>query len=134
MKQPCLDCGTVTDSNRCDPCDLRFRTGRYRAQTAARKSNGGRPQYGGAWAAYSRAVRATATICWICGQGPKPNDPWQADHLNPAAQSRGTDQRAAAAHRSCNIARGNRLRTNQNSKQKTGIGTPTPPHRHHNPS
>ena len=125
MKQPCLDCGTVTDGTRCEPCRTIYDRGRYRQQTAARKAKGGRPQYGGGWAAYARAVRATATVCWICGDPAKPGDPWQADHIIPAQQGGGAGP-ARAAHRSCNIGRGNRTRKQQNDSGKRSPNASTP--------
>jgi hypothetical protein len=133
MMKPCLDCGTPSEHERCNPCQTIFNRGRYGKQTAQRKAKGGRPQYGGGWAAYSRAIRAAATICWICNEGPKPNDPWQADHLMPAQHGGGAGP-ARAAHRSCNIARGNRTRqTNHNATTHTP--TPAPPRtRRNNPT
>ena len=52
-------------------------------------------------------VLATETTCWICGDGPRPGDPWTADHLIPLANE-GTNARSnlRLAHRSCNSSRG----------------------------
>ena len=126
MKQPCHDCGKPADAFRCSTCGAAFSRGRDRAATLRRKQKGGRPQYGGSWAAYSRAVRATATVCWICGDGPRPDDPWQADHVLPAAKY-GGDGPARAAHRSCNIGRANRLRATNNQPTTAAYGDRTPP-------
>jgi hypothetical protein len=120
MMKPCLDCGTPSDGNRCPKCHGAHTLARNTKQTGDRKMNGGRPQYAGGWAAYSKAIRQTATTCHLCGQGPKPDDPWQADHLIPAAEGGGAGP-ARAAHRSCNIRRANRSR-NQPAT--------TPPTRH----
>ena len=109
MKQPCIDCGRPSDATRCTQCGDRFTQGRYRAQGAARKQAGGRPQYGGQWSRVSKAVRATATVCWICGERERTNDPWQADHVLPARTHGGIGP-VRAAHRSCNIARSNKTR------------------------
>lgn len=54
-------------------------------------------------------MRATAKACWICGDGKRDNDPWQADHVIPV-QNGGGEGPLLAAHRSCNIARANQLR------------------------
>lgn len=51
-------------------------------------------------------ICATASACWVCGEGARPGDPWQADHV----QQGDPDSPLAAAHRSCNIARSNRAR------------------------
>jgi len=47
-------------------------------------------------------LRANARVCWICGQGPRPDDPWEADHV--------TGSELRPAHRSCNRARTRRPR------------------------
>jgi hypothetical protein len=81
MKQPCLDCGTPTSGTRC-PTHLRAHLHkRDTRQTAARKQQGGRPKYGGTYRGEAAAVRATATVCWLCTYGPRADDPWQADHI-----------------------------------------------------
>jgi 5-methylcytosine-specific restriction endonuclease McrA len=112
MKQPCLDCGNPTSGTRCPKCSGAHLRARNTKQTGLRKSKGGRPQYAGGWAAYSKAIRATATVCHLCGEGPKADDPWQADHIIPAARGGGAGP-AAAAHRSCNVGRANRERHQQ---------------------
>jgi rubredoxin len=51
-------------------------------------------------------------VCWICGKGYDPADPWQADHVlpgNPLSELRG-------AHRSCNIGRANKARSKRGGK------------------
>ena len=110
MKKPCIDCGTPTTGTRCPVHETRHRAAVNRTQTLRRKARGGRPQYSGQWARQAAAVRANATTCWLCGDGPRPNDPWQADHLYPAALTGGAPGPALPAHRSCNIARSNRAR------------------------
>lgn len=113
MKKPCIDCGTPTNGTRCPQHETRHRTKVNRTQTLTRRARGGRPQYSGAWAKQSAAIRNTATTCWLCGDGPRPDDPWQADHLLPAAITGGAPGPALPAHRSCNIARSNKARSRQ---------------------
>ena len=62
-----------------------------------------RTHYHGNYRQRAAQVRATATHCWICNEGPRPNDPWQADHLVPGDPN----SPLRAAHRSCNASRGN---------------------------
>jgi len=113
LKKPCIDCGAPTVGTRCPKHDEAHR-GRVNAtQTARRRARGGRPQYSGTWARQSRAIRDNATVCWLCGEGPRPDDPWQADHLYPAAMTGGAPSPALPAHRSCNIARSNKARAGQ---------------------
>jgi len=83
---------------------------RQRNRTASiRRSNGhgaNRP-YGGNYAKQAAEVRAATHKCWICGEGWRQNDPWQADHVdagNPLSPLLG-------AHRSCNIERANKARS-----------------------
>ena len=55
----------------------------------------------------ARQVRNNATTCALCGQGPRENDPWVADHIIPRANG-GADtiDNLQPAHRSCNGRRG----------------------------
>ena len=70
---------------------------------AARKRVTG--QYAGDYRKRAKAVRDSANVCWLCGGGVRPNDPWQADHVIPGD----ADSPLAPAHRSCNAARGNKV-------------------------
>lgn len=78
-------------------------------QAAIRKGRGGRPGYGGQYRKQAAVIRATALRCWLCGEGPRPDDPWQADHVIPIAEG-GAAGPLAPAHRSCNVSRANRKR------------------------
>lgn len=133
MRKPCLDCGQPADRERCETCAGIFDRGRYQQQTATRKARGGRPQYSGGWAAYAKAVRQSATICAICGDGPKHGDPWQADHITPAARGGGTGA-AQPTHRSCNVGRGNRDRVVNLNERKRNMNPAHPPHMPHPPA
>jgi hypothetical protein len=108
MKQPCLDCGRPAEGSRCAAHRQAFSAGRN-AQAAARRSRGeGAPRpYDADYRKRAAFVRANTYLCWICGQGFRPHDPWQADHVvagNPRSELRG-------AHRSCNIGRANKARS-----------------------
>lgn len=121
VRQPCLDCGTPTDARRCPRCEREFNAERNKRFALRRAAEGGRPGYSNAYRRAARVVRATATRCWICGKGPKPHDPWQADHVVPLAVDPNSTQ-LAPAHRSCNIARANKARardTEQNPARAT---------------
>ena len=69
-----------------------------------------REHYAGDYAKRAKAVRDAATICWLCNEPAKPNDPWQADHYIPADPA----SPLLPAHRSCNIKRSNE---NRNKKK-----------------
>lgn len=94
IQRPCINCRRLTTQpTRCPTC-----TGK---QQAIR--NASRPHYRGDYPERARLVRDTATHCWICGEGPRPDDPWTADHVfGPESDV------LAAAHRSCNSSRGAR--------------------------
>ena len=57
-----------------------------------------------------RAFVATIIHCALCGQGPRPNDPFVCDHIIPRAHG-GTDDPTnwQGAHRSCNGRKGARI-------------------------
>ena len=90
--RPCLNCSTPTTRTRCPRCQ------------AAREKARPKDHYKGNYQARARQVRAAATHCWICQQGPIPGDPWQADHIRPGDPT----SPLLPAHRSCNARRGNR--------------------------
>ena len=87
IRRPCLNCGSLTSkTTRCDTCQ------QHHDQL-----------YNSDYRREAKRIRDTATECWLCGHGPKADDPWQADHV-VAGDSRSP---LRAAHRSCNIRRGN---------------------------
>ena len=103
FRQPCLDCGRVTrNGSRC-PEHQQSRDRYTDMAKAARKKATG--QYSGDYRKRAKAVREAATVCWLCGGGAVPGDPWQADHVIPG----NPDSPLAPAHRSCNAARGNKV-------------------------
>jgi 5-methylcytosine-specific restriction endonuclease McrA len=101
--KPCLDCGTLSLGNRC-PTHQAVIDNQTNIRRAAIKATTG--QYSGSYKRRAKEVRDTAIICWLCGQGARPNDPWQADHVNPAEH--GDTAQLLPAHKSCNSSRGNK--------------------------
>jgi hypothetical protein len=61
-------------------------------------------QYSGDYKRRAKAVRQQAVNCHICGDPARINDPWEADHINPADPT----SKLLPAHRSCNERRGNK--------------------------
>ena len=105
MMKPCIDCGTPANGTRCPTHQAQRQQILQQGQNVRRANTPGRSKYGGAYAKGAMGVRANATVCWLCGAGPQPDDPWQADHIiqsNRAGEGRGG---LAPAHRSCNIRR-----------------------------
>ena len=98
--KPCLDCGKPGQASRCTDCTRRKEASRIRPTEARNKLYNRKHRR---LAAY---VRATATTCWVCGQGARDGDPWQADHVLPGDPG----SPLLPAHRSCNIARANASR------------------------
>jgi hypothetical protein len=102
--QPCLKCGKLTGgSSRCETCQKILDQAHDARRAAVKKQTG---QYSGSYQAKAKAVREAAISCWICGEGARVNDPWQADHVNPGEY--GSDAVLLPAHASCNRRRGNK--------------------------
>jgi len=103
-----MDCGRPATGARCVTHASAFRQQRDAAATLRRSKGGGAPRpYDAEYRKRAAEVRATTLLCWICGKGYDPADPWQADHVlpgNPLSELRG-------AHRSCNIGRANKARS-----------------------
>lgn len=101
-KMPCLVCKKLTNgSSRCE-AHQKMWDDQAEAKRRARKQATG--QYSGDYKARARMVRENAYVCHLCNEGPRLNDPWQADHIVPGDPT----SLLAAAHRSCNARRGNK--------------------------
>ena len=72
----CIICGRPGPTNRCDrhPKPPK-RTGTYGRDSAK--------------------IRAAATVCALCGEGPRVDDPWVADHRIPATLAAQTTSRTS---------------------------------------
>jgi hypothetical protein len=117
-RRTCLECGTITtDGTRCQDCRRQLNRQRERARHRPPRI---RPHYAGNYQARAKAVRDNASVCWICLEGPRPNDPWTADHLTPGDPN----SALAPAHRSCNSRRGNRT---HDPRKPNEHAAPTPP-------
>lgn len=92
----CLTCGQLTErTTRCARCAT------LKRDTPERRAHK-QQLYGGDYRKRAAQVRATTVRCWLCGEGARAHDPWQADHVragDPASP-------LAGAHRSCNARRG----------------------------
>jgi hypothetical protein len=98
VRRVCLSCGTLTlNGSRCEPCQTT-------QDTAISNRRGPRAHYAGDYRKRAKVIRDNAETCWICGDGYRVDDPWTADHLVPGDPA----SPLAAAHRSCNSARGNK--------------------------
>jgi len=103
FKKPCLDCGVLSLGNRCPTHQAIIdQTSQLRRAQVKRATN----QYGSGYARRAKEIRESAIICWICGEGARYNDPWQADHVI-AASDGGTGE-LRPAHGSCNRNRSNK--------------------------
>lgn len=99
-------CGAFTRNGpRCTQCEAEHQAHR----------NATRTHYQGDYRTRAAALRRAATmdpttVCWLCGEPARPDDPWTADHVtagDPSSELR-------PAHRSCNSARGSRNLRSQN--------------------
>lgn len=106
FRRPCIDCGALGEpgESRCPT-----HTARIDQLNTARRNQvkANTQQYKGAYTRLAKIIRQTAVVCHICGDGPRYNDPWEADHLQPGTPVTDLSQ-LAPAHRSCNQSRGNR--------------------------
>ena len=102
FNKPCLGCGALSLNNYCTTC--RKAIERRRDANPDRQAKK-RALYNSAYRKQAAIVRATATHCHLCGEGYKPGDPWEADHISPEL---GAASPLAPAHRSCNQRRGNK--------------------------
>jgi hypothetical protein len=102
FSRPCLKCGILTSGESyCvehKPVKIRTESPERRARKAQR--------YDSTYRRLAKYVRLTATRCHLCGEGPRYDDPWEADHLYP--DQPGLEYELAPAHRSCNQRRGNK--------------------------
>jgi hypothetical protein len=95
IQRPCLVCRRLTTNiQRCELCQAAWQANR----------NKKRIHYQGDYASRAKRVRDTTLLCWLCGKGSNPDDPWQADHVTPGDPN----SELRGAHRSCNASRGNR--------------------------
>ena len=78
---------------------------KIRHESAERKAIK-RERYDATYKRIAKHIRDNTVTCHLCGQGWRPNDPWEADHLYPDDPSRKYE--LAGAHRSCNQRRGNK--------------------------
>ena len=100
FNKPCLTCGRLQ------------RNGSYceehqpvRQESARRKAIK-RDRYDATYRKLAKHVRDNTEVCHICGEGWRPNDPWEADHIDPTNPD--AKYWLAGAHRSCNQKKGNR--------------------------
>ena len=104
FRKPCLDCGTLARGTRCEGCQARETARLAKQSDTEERKEKKRTYYNTAYKRRAKFVRDTATICHICGGGPRPEDPFQADHVYPGVG----DSPLLPAHRSCNASRGNK--------------------------
>lgn len=108
VPRPCLDCNKLTHhGTRCETCVQQHQ----QRITAARQP---RPHYAGNYRQRAKAIRDNATNCYLCGEGPRPNDPFQADHVIEGDP----DSPLAPAHRSCNIRKWHQQRKQKREKDR----------------
>ena len=100
FNRPCLTCGVLTKAG--TYCDTHKPVKVDTPERVAKK----RARYDTTYQRLAKHVRQTTTHCHICGGGPRPGDPWEADHIYPNNPEH--KYTLAGAHRSCNQQRGNK--------------------------
>jgi len=99
FNRPCLTCGTLSKASYCPEHKPVKRDSERRREIK-------RERYDSTYKRLAKHVRATTTVCHICGEGWRPHDPWEADHIDPTNPD--AKYLLAGAHRSCNRKKGNR--------------------------
>ena len=99
FKKPCLDCGALSYESRCD-----IHARKVAQLKDIRRAGHKKALYNKDYKKAAKAVRETAIVCHLCGDGARASDPWQADHIKAGDPT----SPLAAAHRSCNASRGNK--------------------------
>ena len=96
VPKPCLGCGALSPATRCDNCaKAKAREWDQRRDPAKRQ------HYTGNYKRKAKEVREAPGNCWLCHEGERLGDPWQADHVVPGDPN----SLLLKAHRSCNIKR-----------------------------
>jgi 5-methylcytosine-specific restriction endonuclease McrA len=101
--KPCLVCGKLSLERL---CPLHLEAEKQEHEEIRRVAKAITSQYKGSYSKRAKAVRENAVICHLCGQGKKIEDPFEADHINPAEN--GNTAELLPAHRSCNRKRSNK--------------------------
>jgi 5-methylcytosine-specific restriction endonuclease McrA len=92
IRRACIQCGRPSNGSRCPEHAI---PPRPRGRASQDKI---------------RAFVAAVTRCAICGEGPRPDDPFVCDHRIPRAHGGSEDQSNwQGAHRSCNGRKGAKL-------------------------
>jgi hypothetical protein len=104
--KPCIECGRLSlGDTRCEEHRLeRIRIREALRDNRQRSPKPYRAHYTGDYAKRARQVRQNARYCSLCGDGPRHNDPWTADHVRAGDPT----SPLMPAHRSCNSRRGNK--------------------------
>jgi hypothetical protein len=100
FNKPCLKCGVLTKAG--SYCETHKPVKEDSPRRKAIKAE----RYDSTYKRLAKHVRATTTQCHICGGPWRPNDPWEADHVDPGNPD--AKYLLAGAHRSCNQKRGNK--------------------------
>jgi 5-methylcytosine-specific restriction endonuclease McrA len=99
FKKPCLDCGALSYEHRC-PTHL----AQYKARQAERYKQFNRKEkkrnlYNNEYRKQAKALRDTATHCYLCGEMFTDRTQIQIDHVLPSLQS---NSPLAPSHARCN--------------------------------
>jgi hypothetical protein len=103
--KPCLDCGQLSRNNRCDTHQAVINQKKERKRDTPERRAKKRTYYNADYQRRAKLVRQTATLCHLCGEGPRIGDPWEADHVYPGDPN----SPLLPAHRTCNNKKSNRI-------------------------
>ena len=109
FQRPCLDCGELSENNRCQRHqEVHDRRQRRRLDSLPKKSSEDKSRfYNSEFRAKAKQVKDSAVACYLCGNRfshtEKQTGKVQADHVYP---SLGNESPILAAHATCNRSKG----------------------------
>jgi len=102
FKKPCLDCGALSYEHRCPTHLAQYRSRSIDRLNSINRKEKKRNLYNPAYQKQARAIRETATACYLCGDTFTANDKIEADHVYPSMKQASP---LAPTHARCNSAK-----------------------------
>jgi hypothetical protein len=102
--RPCTKCGALNKTGGRLCLDCQATASQLKEQDETRRAKK-QFLYGGDYKSKAQTVRANAKLCYLCGEGGRVDDPWQADHVDPTL---GHLSPLLPAHASCNRTKSNK--------------------------
>ena len=99
FKKPCLECGVLSYEHRCPTHLAAYRARSLERYNSINRKEKKRNLYNSDYQKQRKALKATATHCYLCGEPFTPNDKIEIDHVLPSMQN---SSPLAPTHPTCN--------------------------------